>query len=102
MHNCAEIYLEEVPAVPTEVGCVDCYGEDSHCNIDLDDITQCDYNIDDYTQDVSIGIEAAEDASITLEWVCGLGFSLRILCGSDDALITIDGDYLIVKYKPES
>lgn len=38
-------------------------------------------------------------ASITIGLVCGVGIGAVMLCGSDGALVTIDGNYLIVRSK---
>lgn len=37
--------------------------------------------------------------NVTIGLVCGIGKGIAVLCGSDGALVTIDGNYLIVRSK---
>ena len=107
IHGCAEIILEETPSAivditPVDGGDVILNPVNPDCGIEITDIADCECTIEDKEPEAVISMEPTEDAVITLEWVCGIGFSERYLCGSDSELITIDGNYLIVKYRPES
>ena len=39
----------------------------------------------------------SNSANITVGLVCDIGKGIAVLCGSDGVLITIDGNYLIVR-----
>lgn len=107
-HSCIEAHIEDYSNTTVEIqqSCCCCnpvsiVEEKSDCDIDINENMTVSYTIHDGLEAATLNIESRNDAIVTLEWVCGVGFSERYLCGSDSELITIDGNYLIVKYKPE-
>lgn len=113
IHSCIDVLLEDKsPSMEVDLDSVynpvdiNYHTVDSYCDVEIYDSVQLgDCNISDAClTDANINIESdnEEEATISLEWVCGVGFSERYLCGSDSELITIDGNYLVVKYKSES
>ena len=107
-HNCIDVQIEDCSdiIVDIQLPCHCCKAVDLHaveypCNIDIEDTSTGKCSINDASGIMAVNLQQASDTVITMEWVCGVGFSERYLCGSDSELITIDGNYLVVKYKPE-
>ena len=80
---------------------IDMHAVDYPCNIDIENTSTNKCSISDASGTMTVNLQQTSNTVITMEWVCGVGFSERYLCGSDSELITIDGNYLVVKYKPE-
>lgn len=106
-HSCIDVHIEDCSntTVSIQQPCccksVSIYAVDYPCSVDITGIDgSCD--ICDTSAAMKVNLQPNASAVITMEWVCGVGFSERYLCGSDSELITIDGNYLVVKYKPES
>lgn len=107
--SCIEdVHIEDCSnmAVDLQQPCRCCKAVDLHtmdypCNIDIEDAGTGKCSINDASGIMAVNLQPASTTVITMEWVCGVGFSERYLCGSDSELITIDGNYLVVKYKPE-
>lgn len=87
IHSCIEVHIEDTSEIAVSMQKPCC------CNpINIHTVeSQCDMSIKDNN-----GIFCS------IEWVCGVGFSERYLCGCDSELITVDGNYLVVKYKPKA
>lgn len=113
IHSCIDVTLDVVsPSMAVDLDSVNnyvdinCHTIESYCDINIYNVVDngsCSIN-DILQNNANINIEPSKEveADISLEWVCGVGFSERYLCGCDSELITIDGNYLVVKYKPES
>lgn len=109
IHSCIEAHIEDYSNISVEIqqpycccNSISIVEEESGCDIDISENMTTSYNIHDGLEAATLNIESRNDAIVTLEWVCGVGFSERYLCGCDSELITIDGNYLVVKYKPKS
>lgn len=108
VHSCIEASIEDYSNIAIDIQQFHCCSPvsihtiEEYCNANIYDKGAGSYSINDGVLDAFLNIESKNDALVTLEWVCGVGFSERYLCGCDSELITIDGNYLVVKYKPES
>ena len=80
---------------------IDLQAVDYPCSIDIEDNDAGTFSMRNASGVMKVNLQQTSNTVITMEWVCGVGFSERYLCGSDSELITIDGNYLVVKYKPE-
>lgn len=87
IHTCIEAHIEDKLGMTVDIHPQHCGGDVECCT------TDCPCS--------SVSIEDRDETIITMEWVCGAGFSERYLCSCDNELITIDGNYLVVKYKPK-
>lgn len=67
------------------------------CTMAIIDTTSCSYTINANVQNADIHIESKKEISVEFGWVCGTDIGLPVLYASDGALITIDGQYLIVQ-----
>ena len=106
--SCIDVHIEDCSntIVDIQQPCRCCKTIDLHtvdypCSIDIEDTGTGKCSISNASGIMSVNLQQTSNTVITMEWVCGVGFSERYLCGSDSELITIDGNYLVVKYKSE-
>lgn len=106
--SCIDVHIEDCSntIVDIQQPCSCCKAVDLRainypCSIDIEDNDAGTCSISDASGIMAVNLQQTSNTVITMEWVCGVGFSERYLCGSDNELITIDGNYLVVKYKPE-
>ena len=106
--SCIDVHIEDCSNTVVDIQqpclcckAIDLYTMDYPCSIDIEDTSIGKCAINDASGIMSVNLQQTSNTVITMEWVCGTGFSERYLCGSDSELITIDGNYLVVKYKPE-
>lgn len=106
--SCIDVHIEDCSDTTVEIQqpcrcckTIDLHAEDYPCSIDIEDNDTGTCSMRDASGAMKVNLQQTSNTIITMEWVCGVGFSERYLCGSDSELITIDGNYLVVKYKPE-
>lgn len=82
IHSCIEVTIGKCPSM-------------------LVDLKECETGgsclISANVQNANIIIESGQNMSVSFGWVCGVDIGLPVLYASDGALITIDGQYLIVQ-----